>query len=584
MTLLSTLVLSAVPALPLEDQELLTLYVGNCDSHLTHEKDAGLREALHMIQARIGELPDEVPDFPTLSPEIITLISDLMSGSKTLRIGSSDDPHSGFPVFAQIDITEGDEASAHRLAETLSGIGRLIGIPLGDAREDGLLPVQVPAPVDVAFGSRGSSVLLSVGKTLDEGLDLRHTGLPTEITPSLVFKADISSMLELALKLASEAGEDTTGLVEIIETIGPMKMVFASGSDDSRSYSIFKMVDHDKYTRSLGLSANRMLTRDDVNVVPASAMFASVSSINVQGLFDYFIDQVQAEFAQEGIDDPVGLLAAMTGFHLQDDLISHLGDVSGLYTSDLTGGGGLLSGVLFVELTNPGGMLSTLERLEDIINGLGAAAGQGYVRTRDWSRHGTDYTTLVFPGLPVPIEPTFAVSGNHLFIGLSPSAAVGAVRSANSPGGLTDNPRFAQNLPHPIEETFSISFADTPRLLKDGYGFMTLLCSALTNATRSREDLGRDAGMILPLFPDLARGAQPSVWCTYTSGDDVVSMNYADPSVLVNLTALSGFVLSTPALAVLPAAVFMGVKESQSRRQMSLRSMVNDAPSATIEF
>ena len=35
----------------------------------------------------------------------------------------------------------------------------------------------------------------------------------------------------------------------------------------------------------------------------------------------------------------------------------------GLYTSDATGGGGLLSLVAFMELSNPEGMLSTIERL-----------------------------------------------------------------------------------------------------------------------------------------------------------------------------------------------------------------------------
>jgi hypothetical protein len=257
------------------------------------------------------------------------------------------------------------------------------------------------------------------------------------------------------------------------------------------------------------------------------------------------------------------MVAALTGFHLEEDLIDHLGDAVGLYTSDATGGGGLLSLVAFMELSNPEGMLSTIESLEDIINGMGASAAQGYVRTRNWQHGGNEFLSLTFPGLPVPAEPTLSVSGNHLFIGMTPGATVGAVESAQQAGGLNDNPRFAGNLPHAIADSQSISFVDSPRMLRHGYGITSLFCSALVNGTRSRFDNSRDAGMIMPTFPELARGAKASVTSTYMDGDDYVTEQWADSSMLVNMTSMAGWLTSSPAALLIPLAL-VGVTAAES--------------------
>jgi hypothetical protein len=564
MPILCSLLLGSLPVAPAEDKDLFTLYIADTDTFFANEKDAGLLNAFKMINARMAELPGEIPDFPQLPPEMVSLVIGLLTGEKSLRIGSTDDPGMPFPIYGQLDVIEGDEAAAQHLAETLTNLGRMAGVLFGEAREDGLLPLVGTDPVEVSFGAKGSSVVLSAGKAIDHGVDLGTTGLPAGVDPSFLMRLDLGGLMDLAekwLTIAGQAEEFENPLAQV--GMDRLTISIANGSDSERSYTVTRMSGYGDWVAAIGMLPRRNLAAADINIIPKSAMFATVGTTNFQGTLDYVLAMLEPELAKEGVTDPVGMLAALTGFHLQEDLVDHLGDAFGLYTSDATGGGGLLSLVCFVELSNPEGMLNTIERLEDIINGVGASAAQGYVRTRHWQHGGNEYVSLIFPGLPIPAEPTLSVSGNHLFIGMTPGATVGAVDSAQRPEGLTDNPRFVENLPHPIADSQSISFADSPRMLRHGYGITSLLCSALVNGTRSRFDDSRDAGMIMPTFPELVRGAKASVWSSYMDGDDYVSEQWADSSMLVNMTSAVGWLASYPGLILIPLAL-VGVAEGEA--------------------
>ena len=564
MTFICSLLLGALPALPAQDKDLFTLYVADTDTFFANEKDAGLLSAFKMIKARMGELPGEVPDFPQLPPDMVSLVTGLLTGEKSLRIGTSNDPGMPFPVYGQLDVIEGDEAAAQRVAMTLYNLGLMAGVPFGQKGEDGLLPLVGTDPVDVHFGAMGSSVILSAGKSIDHGVDLSTTGLPAGVAPNFLMQMDMGGIMELLGDMSEMAGEGEDFVNPLAQVgLDQMAIHVASGADGERSYTVTRMPGHGSWAGGAGMLPRRNLTLADVNVIPQSAMFGMVSTTNFQGTLDYLLEMLEPELAAQGVGDPVAMMAALTGFHLEEDLIDHLGDAVGLYTSDATGGGGLLSLVAFMELSNPEGMLTTIESLEDLINGVGSSAAQGYVRTRHWQHGGNEFLSLTFPGLPVPAEPTLSVSGNHLFIGMTPGATVGAVESAQQAGGLNDNPRFAGNLPHAIADSQSISFVDSPRMLRHGYGVTSLFCSALVNGTRSRFDNSRDAGMIMPTFPELARGAKASVTSTYMDGDDYVTEQWADSSMLVNMTSMAGWLSSSPAALLIPLAL-LGVTAAES--------------------
>lgn len=549
---------------PARDHELLHLWIADLETFFTDPKDRRLLETLRLVDDRVLELQDEIPAFRMpVPPAVVRLGLHLVTGEKSLRILSSTDPNLMFGVYGQLELMEHDPEKARAIAESLAAVARDAGAPLGQPREDGLVPVE-GASVPVLFGARGGEVVLSAGKVIEEPIDLSGLPLPQDARPTLVAHVDVGGILGLVRPLAAQDVEGAM-LYDMLDELGltDLEVDLAAGMDAERSYTHVTVPGFAGHLRGSGLMPARPLTARDVALVPKDAVWASVGTVDFQGLLDFCLAILEEPLAEKGIEDPIEQLAAASGFHLRADLFDHLGAACGMYTSDTTGGGGLLSTVVFVELSDPNGMLDTTERVQDVLNGLAEAEAEGYVELRSWDQGGTSYLTLTFPGLPVPAEPTLAFTNHHLFAALTPTACAAAVAQAKGEGpSLLDHPRFRENLPSPVEGAYSVSFYDTPRYLGDGYGLTNLLCSALVNGTRSRTDATRDARMIMPAYHDLVEGAKASVGVTRVEGDDLVSETRGDRSALVNLTSTVGFLAETPLLLALPAAAGWGVAES----------------------
>ena len=570
MSLLATLLVTTLPAAhpaaqePVAQQEeILGLYIADAETFFVDPKDAALLEALRLVDDRVLELGVEIPGFPMLPPEVVRVAAHVLTGEKSLRIGMSSDPNLPFPIYGQLDLIEGSQDEARQLANSLLELGAGAGLPMGQARPDGLSPVELhDAPFDVVFGARGERVLLSVGTLLDEPFDLGVTGLPEGVKPSYKLNFDLGKALELGLlfaRMESDPGaQQMQPLLEMMRSIA-VRFEVAGGSDDVRSYTVTRVPGYATTMSDMGLMPKRTLTRGDLALIPQDATWAAVSTVNFQGFLDYMLTVFEEPLAQQGMGDPLGMIAAMTGFHLETDVLDHLGDTWGIYASDTTGGGGFLSMVAYVELADSDGLLDTTERLQDMVNRLVASQTEGYVQMRTWERGETTFTTLVFPGLPIPAEPTFAFTESHLIMTLTPGAALAAVQqAAGADTCLAHHAGFRENLPGDVEGAYSVSFFDTPKLLRDGYGVTNLLCSALVNGTRSRNDATRDAGVIMPSFHELAQGAMATVSLTRVVGEDFVTRTHADRSILVNATSTVGFLVSSPLLLAVPAALLVG--------------------------
>jgi hypothetical protein len=231
----------------------------------------------------------------------------------------------------------------------------------------------------------------------------------------------------------------------------------------------------------------------------------------------------------------------MTGVDAVDDILGSLGGTFAVYMSDTTGGS--LGSLVFVT------SLSDRAKFEQAhVKLMGVAntqlskqeAARGYVRIRPWQDGSTQLFSISFPGLPVPLEVTYALQGNWLIGGLTPQATLAATRQAQGKGGkgLRDNSAFAEAIGG--KEILSFSFIDTPRTLRDGYQYVSLAGSALANAVRSPVDSERDPGLVVPTFAELKVGARPMVSFSYWRGDDMVSESHGDRSVLVNATGAIG--------------------------------------------
>jgi len=548
---------STTPA-PVEGEIVVLLYAG-AEELLVDAKDQGLLAALNLLDERLAELPGEVPDFPPIPPEVMPLAARLCTGPVGCRVraASAEGP---LPVSVQLALPEASADAARSIATALEGLLRTAGVPLA-AGESGMRAIE--GPVAARFGASGTTFVVEVGEPQPGAMQVGETGLPQGIAPVIALSFDYGAFFEMIEKLAPDE-EDLDELEKMLETLGidELHIDYAMGLDAERTHEAMRMPGYARAMRESGVMPTSPLSPKALAAVPSDAVWASLGSSNVQATVDLLLDLMDDHLARSGLDqDPIEMLAEATGVHLERDVLDHLGSTSGIYASDTTGGGGLASMVAFFELSNPQAMSETCASLEEMLNGLAQQFAQGYVQVRRWELEGTSYSTLTFPGLPVPFEPTFAIAGGFLFAAASPQAAWAAVAQVQyGTQNLGDHAGFREQAGESLEGLYGIQFLDAPRLLDDGYGLMGLACSALANGTRSRQDAARDAGMVLPPYHALAKGAKPWVALSRIDGDDWVMEMRSDRSMLVNLTATLGFLADGPllpliALAGLPAAL-----------------------------
>jgi hypothetical protein len=173
---------------------------------------------------------------------------------------------------------------------------------------------------------------------------------------------------------------------------------------------------------------------------------------------------------------------------------------------------------------------------------------------------------MTFPGLPIPVEPTYALLDKWLVFGLSPQATRAAVWQIRSGGaGLRDNPRFveAAEALNASDSTTTLQFFDTPALLSDGYTWMNLLMSAAANGLRTNGS-GEEPGLLLDSYPVLARNAKASLQISAYEGDDLVTRMVSDPSMMVNMTGLAGFLDRSGLMMLIPMGVLYGTTSNSS--------------------
>jgi hypothetical protein len=271
--------------------------------------------------------------------------------------------------------------------------------------------------------------------------------------------------------------------------------------------------------------------------VPTNAVMASLARFDLNYV-DKFIDRA-AEWGAP-VDDFLGEFREHTGVDLRTDILEVVGGTWGAYMSDSTGGGSLGSGIVFVSLKDSAKLVGAHRKLVETAGKHLAEEEKGmYIRPRIWKDGDVELMSLQFPGVPVPLEITYAVAGNWLIAGLTPQAVVTASRQALGKGdqGLVNHPAlrgFASG------SFSSVSIMDSARLARDGYPIMSMIGSAISAGVRSPGGGGRDPGLIVPTFAELVKGMKPTVEVSYWQGDDFVSETRADRSLLAQGAASMG--------------------------------------------
>jgi hypothetical protein len=315
----------------------------------------------------------------------------------------------------------------------------------------------------------------------------------------------------------------------------------------------------------------------DLKIVPADAVEAQVSRFNLARFLNGMLAMA------DGMAPPMGAgpdgepikasdmirqqARMMLGVDPKTELIDYLGDSIVVYRSISTGGGGLTSGVLAISVSNSDGMATTLGNLSARINAMIVPMTQGHVQLSTWSHPECgEVISLTFPGVPIPLELSVVVKDDWLIVTLTPQAMVAACAQLDGKTCILDNPRFAEAVGSRAIGAVQVNFTDLPAQLADGYGLSTALMNAISNYTKSRDNVSAGTPLLMPPYADLVSGAAPCVVIARADGDDLVYSGSADSSINVLITGLAANVASmTPLTASLAAGIVLpAIRSAQS--------------------
>ncbi len=527
--------------------------ISDASRWIEHPKDAGLARAMEMLPARLADLPVELEgEMPpqlalAFGPAVMPIWLRLLEAPKSLRFGGT---HLG-PALG-LAVHETDEEAAARMHEKLvlaAGVMRAMGaeIPEGSVQLRGRSLVVAAGAAPPTPGSTAAARLL-------EGYELTEEVM-----------ADVGAFVDFFRDISAEHDPgEVSAIIEVVERLGiaDLRLEIAAGMNEDRRRTAVVAAGLGKTLRASGVLPADGLTAAHLAPVPADATYASVERVNLAAAFDALNGLASAMLEQQGVGSGIDLgdmVKGTTGIDVRDGLLGALGETVGLYVSDTTGGGGLASMVVFMEVVDGDGLADTKETIEELLNALAMGPARGYVSFRTWEDADVEYTTLMFPGVPVPLGLTVAMGERWLVIASTPTAARGAMHHIQSGRpGLASRPEVAAAVA--TEGRTGVAFLDAAYYARIGYGPTSLMMSALANAVRSPIDAVREPGPVMPTFAKFRDGILPSVGYAEIRGDDLVSVTEGDGSMIVGLAAAAGFVQEYAALFAAPLAA-IGAEE-----------------------
>ncbi len=549
---------------------------------LVDKKDAGLLEALRLVDERVLDLPAELEQ-PFPAPAI-RLALDLLAGPLVLQAGMNPNAaEGGLPFYAQIAFSGRTADEATEAARNISGaLQMMTGMP-GQAvpGRAGVNSLALPNGMTVYHGTERAGEFAVGVNALRAAATRPASGLPKGVEPVLTLRLDAAAaqpLVEMILAQVGPDAEDVRNQLLLYNLIGPDASSFtaAVGHGADRCHAWWKYSNYGRIAQRSPIVAREPLVEKDMAMIPEDAVWATVARMRISRILDTFRQTLGPEAVEAGLQEATAEL----GFNPERDLLAHLGSAYGFYTSE-SNGGGLHSAVLFMEVSNPAALDATLARIHQQVNGLAREHAKGYVRLRTTARSGVQVTTLTFPGLPVPLEPSWAVAKGWLIVGATPQGLAAALDRAAAGGkSLVDNKRFREMGGDGWRKATSVSFMDTPRLARGGYGLTSMLCSALSNAVNSPASPDRFQGTILPPLAQLLDGAKASVSLYGFEGEDLVGTSQCDRSMLVNIAGATGLLGEcVPVTAPLLAGVML---PAMAKAQQSARSTKSAAQARTM--
>jgi hypothetical protein len=555
----------AVPAAAASDA--IVLYSAGMDGILDDSKDAGLHAALLLMEKHGLSLPPEVSSSDALG--INTVVNMLLSENELRMRVDPSFAKQGQPPFALTMSSSGNAGWSVDAIETR------MDLMLKDSR----IPKSKADPDNpslktfqsgrnsphIWYGVESDQFMVGInGVPETSEVDWSGCGLPTGVNPLLGMMIDFNQMQPL-MDMAPMMVPNAAGMLESFGLVGPdaLKLEFGIGRGSDRMHLGGRITNYGKHFGDDLVAGG--IRAADLAVLPQDTVSAKITRFHLSTFLNKMLDLAGKMASPTGagpdkestspLEQARAMSKMMLGIDPKTELIDYLGDTMTHYRSQSTGGGGLMSTVLLIELSNADGMATTLGTLSSRINAMASPMTEGYVQFSNWSDPVCgEVISLVFPGVPVPIELSMVVKGDWLVTTLTPQAMIAACQQFSSKTSLTHNSRFASSIGNKALGAVQVSFDDGPAQLSEGYGMMAGLMAAVSNYTRPRSDAKSGVVMTLPTYNELVKNARPCAMTVRSVGDDLVCTGTCDSSINVLMTsALANWSSMLPLVA--PAAL-----------------------------
>ncbi len=529
--------LAATQVVAQDEQVVVDVRFAGLSNVEPHAKDAAAHRAVMLLGERLAEIPNETggPDEARIG---IELLWDLFRGAHALRIDRTQEaPGLGVAFTLSPEMPLDGQGYLDKLANFIIETGG----PVEEA-EDGYTlstPIGLATMQSMDVGGE-SSMVVRLGAEAPAETAVQSYDLPDGSEPVLSAQVHLQRLGQF---IAQIVAEEEPGFAEVIEDNrwiiddAPL-MNLAYGTTTDRQILTSRLVGGRAWLERFGMSPEQSFGSEAFTVVPEDATIVSAVPFEL----GFVVKLIEWVAEQEG-EDPFGEMEEALGFDVRGDVLLNVGPRMFYYQSDATGGGGILSAVLITDLRDPARLADTHNRLVNQLNEVAANEARGYVRIRNWQGAGQEIFSFSTPGLPVPFEPSWSIVGDQLVVAASPVGIVSAIEQMTTDGpSINDNAKFkAAILDHmPERGAASVTFSDTERFARLGYGGTNLILSGLSNSVRSPVDAERDAGILMPSFSVFAEGIRPMGAIEYWEGDDYVAVMRMDGSSVVGVAEVLG--------------------------------------------
>ena len=520
-----------------QNEPIFDLRLAGVETITPAEKDRGLHALLPLVNDRLLEAPIELAMASNADPEeaaAVTRAIDIVwqglvggsglmiapgTGPLGLGLAAWNDPPGDVTADEYAEwFVEALEPAGLTATETDSGLE--LATPFG------------PAPITTV---NGDTSLLRFGLNDAVPGDVHRYDLPRRATP--IFSLHLN-LRELTAPLGPILQAQDPMLREQLADVGLVgpdaPLVDAAlGHTDDHLHFTMRLKDSRRLMAKSGLDPDVVFTDRDLRAFPRDTTVAFAGPF---GLTQFAT--LRESIAATGQPDPFAMFEEEFGVDLNAGLFENLGPRVMYYQSDSTGGGGWLSSVAIVEVRDAAALEETMGTLVGIANELAGVHANGYVRVVETEFGGHEMTTLMFPGLPVPLQLSWAMREDRLVAGVSPAGLAAALDQLDaSRSYLGQNRAFRRAVGDlmPNDGAHAVYFVDTARLAPSGYGLLNMATAALANGVLNPSDLdARSPGTLLPPYGAFVEDIEPLGGVALWEDDDQVYLFRTDRSVAVN--------------------------------------------------